>query len=36
VGKKNNEERVKVVDVICAPAKNETNFVSMNRPSILE
>jgi hypothetical protein len=36
VGKKKNEEGVKFVDVMCAHAKNETNFVSMNRPSILE
>jgi hypothetical protein len=35
-GKRKNEERVKVVDVMCAHAQNETNLVSMNRPSILE
>ncbi len=35
-GKRKNEGEVKVVDVMCAHAKNETNFVSMNCPSILE
>jgi hypothetical protein len=34
VGKRKNEERVKVVDVKCAHAKNETKFVSINHPSI--
>jgi hypothetical protein len=36
VGKIKNEEAVKVVDVMCAHAKNEIKFVSMNRLSILE
>jgi hypothetical protein len=36
VGKKKNEEGVKVVDVKCAHAKNETKFVSMNHPFVLE
>jgi hypothetical protein len=35
-GKRKNEERVKLVGVQCAHAKNETKFVSMNRLSILE
>ncbi len=34
--KKKNEEKLKVVDVMCAHAKNETKFVSMNCPCILE
>jgi len=36
MGKRKNEKGVKVVDVKCAHAKNETKFVSMNRPSIWE
>jgi hypothetical protein len=36
MGKRKNEEGVKVMDVKCAHAKNERKFVSMNRPSILE
>jgi hypothetical protein len=35
-GKRKNEEGVKVVDVMCAHAKNQINIFSMNCPSILE
>ncbi len=34
--KRKNEEEVKVVDIKCAYAKNETKFVSMNCPSVLK
>jgi hypothetical protein len=36
VGKKKNEKGVKVVDLKCAHAKNETKFVSMNHLLVLE
>lgn len=35
VRKRKNEEEVKVVDVKCAYANNETKFVSMNCPYVL-
>ncbi len=36
VGNRKNEKGVKVVDVKCAHAKNETKFVSINHPFVFE
>jgi hypothetical protein len=36
VGKRKNEEGVRMMDLECAHAKNEATYVSMNHPSILQ
>ncbi len=36
VGKRKNEEGIRVMDLKCAHAKNETAYVLMNHPFILQ
>ncbi len=36
LGKRKNEEKVKVMDLKCVHAKNETTYVSMNHPYVLQ
>jgi hypothetical protein len=36
LGKRKNEKKVKVMDLKCVHAKNETAYVSMNHPYVLQ